>query len=130
MIPLNLIRINHFILLPLSRSSSPEEFCKRGVLRNLQNVQKNIYARASFLLKKRLRHRCFPVNFAKFRRTSFVTEHLIWLLLFILDTRSLSLFTHFKTTLDKAISLCYDSNVKFVFIVETLVEIILHGKVE
>ena len=130
MIPLNLIRINHFILLPLSRSSSPEEFCKRGVLRNLQNVQKNIYARASFLLKKRLRHRCFPVSFAKFRRTSSVTEHLIWLLLFILDTRSLSLFAHFKTTSDKAISLCYDSNIKFVFIVETLVEIILHGKVE
>ena len=27
------------------------------------------------LLKKRLRHRCFPVNFAKFVRTSFLTEH-------------------------------------------------------
>ena len=27
-------------------------------------------------LKKRLWHRCFPVNFAKFLRTHFVTEHL------------------------------------------------------
>ena len=35
------------------------------------------------LLKKWLRHRCFPVNFAKFLRTPFLTEHLRWLLLFI-----------------------------------------------
>ena len=28
------------------------------------------------LLKKRLWHRCFPVNFAKFLRTPFLTEHL------------------------------------------------------
>ena len=28
------------------------------------------------LLQKRLWHRCFPVNFAKFLRTPFFTEHL------------------------------------------------------
>ena len=33
------------------------------------------------LLKKRLWHRCFPVNFAKIRRTRFFTEHIRWLLL-------------------------------------------------
>ena len=33
------------------------------------------------LLKKRLWHRCFPVNFAKFLRTPFLTEQLRWLLL-------------------------------------------------
>ena len=33
------------------------------------------------LLKKRLCHSCFPVNFAKFRKTPFFTEHLWWLLL-------------------------------------------------
>ena len=33
------------------------------------------------LLKKRLWHRYFPVNFVKFLRTSFLTEHLWWLLL-------------------------------------------------
>ena len=33
------------------------------------------------LLKKRPWHRCFPVNFLKFLRTSFFTEHLRWLLL-------------------------------------------------
>ena len=39
------------------------------------------------LLKKRLWHRCFPVNFAKFLRTPFFTEHLWWLLL-IKSTRT------------------------------------------
>ena len=45
---------------------------------------KNIYDRGlrpATLLKKRLWHRCFPVNFAKFLRTPFPTEHLWWLLL-------------------------------------------------
>ena len=32
-------------------------------------------------IKKRLWHRCFPVNFAKFLRTTFLTEHPRWLLL-------------------------------------------------
>ena len=33
------------------------------------------------LLKERLWHRCFLVNFVKFLRTPFFTEHLWWLLL-------------------------------------------------
>ena len=45
-----------------------------------QNSQENTCARVSFL-KKRLWHRCFPVNFVKFLRTSFLKEHLWWLLL-------------------------------------------------
>ena len=32
-------------------------------------------------VKKRLAHRRFPVNFVKFLRTPFFTEHLWWLLL-------------------------------------------------
>ena len=40
------------------------------------------------LLKKRLCHRCFPVNFAKFLITPFLTEHLQWLLLTFLQTFS------------------------------------------
>ena len=32
--------------------------------------------RPATLLKNRLWHRCFPVDFAKFLRTPFVTEHL------------------------------------------------------
>ena len=37
--------------------------------------------RPGTLLRKRLWHRCFPVNLAKFLRPSFLTEHLRWLLL-------------------------------------------------
>ena len=56
-----------------------------------QNSQEKACARVSFLimlqappatlLKKTPWHRCFPVNFAKFLRTPFFTEHLRWLLL-------------------------------------------------
>ena len=54
-----------------------------------QNSQENA-ARASFLIKcnfikKRLWYKCFPVNFAKFLRTPFLTEHLWWLLLMLVN---------------------------------------------
>ena len=66
---------------------------KKVFLKILQNSQENTCDRVSFfnkvaglrpatLLKKRLWHRCFPVNFAKFLRTPFLTEHLWWLLLY------------------------------------------------
>ena len=45
------------------KSSRPELFCKKDFLENFAN------------------DRCFPVNFAKFSRTSFFREHLRWLLL-------------------------------------------------
>ena len=38
--------------------------------------------KACNFIKKRLQHRCFPVNIAKFLRTAFSIEHLWWLLLF------------------------------------------------
>ena len=53
------------------RSSRPDLFCKKGVLRK----------EPATLLKKRLWHRCFPVNFVKFLRTPFYIKHLWWLLL-------------------------------------------------
>ena len=75
-----------------TRSSRPEVFCKKGALSNFakftgkhlcQSLFFNKVAglRPATLLKKRLWHRCFPVNFAKFLRTPFFTEHLWWLLL-------------------------------------------------
>ena len=75
-----------------NRSSRPEVFCKKGVLRNFTKFKGKHLCQSLFfnkvaglrpatLLKKRLWHRCFPVNFAKFLRTSFLTEHLRWLLL-------------------------------------------------
>ena len=63
-------------------------FCEKGALKNFAiNSQENTCARVSFfnkvaglrpatLLKKRLRHRCFPVTFTKFLRTTFLIEHL------------------------------------------------------
>ena len=73
------------------KSSRPEVFCKKMFLEISQNSQENTRARVSFLvklqarsaalLKKILWHRCFPVNFAKFLRKHFLTEHLWWLLL-------------------------------------------------
>ena len=66
------------------RSSRPEVFLKKVFLEISQNLQENICARVSFLatlLKKRLWHRCFPVNIAKFLRPPFLTEHLRWLFL-------------------------------------------------
>ena len=38
--------------------------------------------RACNFITKKLQQRCFPVKFAKFVRTPFLTEHLRWLLLY------------------------------------------------
>ena len=76
----------------MSRSSCPEVFCKKGVLENStkftgkhlrQSLVFNKVAglKPATLLKKRLWRRCFPVNFMKFLRTPFFTEHPRWLLL-------------------------------------------------
>ena len=72
------------------RSSRPGCSVKK-FLEILQNSQETTCTRVSFLMKsraatlleKRLCHRCFPVNSAKFSRTPFVTEHLWRLLLFL-----------------------------------------------
>ena len=72
--------------------SSQQRCCKKGVLKNFakftrkqlcQSLFSNKVAglRPSTLLKKRLWHRCFPVNFEKFLRTPTYIEHLCWLLL-------------------------------------------------
>ena len=65
------------------RSSRPEVFCKKGVLRNFAKFTgKHLCQRLFFSkVKKRLCQGCFPVNFAKSLRTPFFTEHLQWLLL-------------------------------------------------
>ena len=66
------------------RSSCPEVFYKKGVLRNFKKFAgKHLCQRLFFnkvadlawpatLLKKSLWHMCFPVNFAKFLRTPFL----------------------------------------------------------
>ena len=58
---------------------------KCSVKRLLLEISKNFTLveklQASSLLRKRLWHSCFPMNFAKFLRTPFLTEYLRWLLL-------------------------------------------------
>ena len=61
------MRSRLFLLL---RSSRHEVFCEKGL-------------RPATLLKKRLWHRCFSVDFVKFLKTPFLTERLWWLLLAI-----------------------------------------------
>ena len=65
-------------------------FCKKGLLRNFakftgkhlcQSLFVNKGLRSVTLLKKRLCHRIFPVNFVRFLRTPFLTFQLRWLLL-------------------------------------------------
>ena len=71
----------------IHRSSHPEVFCKKVVFINITKVtlehqcQSLIFnkvagLRPAILLKKRLRPRCFPVNFAKFLKTPFFIKHL------------------------------------------------------
>ena len=57
-------------------------FCKKSALQNFAEfIGKHLCLRPTTLLKKRLWHRCFPMNFAKFLRTPVLIEHLWWLLL-------------------------------------------------
>ena len=57
-------------------------FCKKEVLRNFAKFagkhlcQSLFFNKVGTLFKKRLWHRCFPVNFGKFLRTPYFTEHL------------------------------------------------------
>ena len=70
-------------------------FFEKGILRNFakftgQNLCESLFfnedaqLRPATLLKKRLWHRCFPVNFVKLLRTPFFTEQPFWLLLFVM----------------------------------------------
>ena len=69
-------------------------FCKKVVLKNFAKLTGKCFCYSLFfsnaaslrhatLSKRRLWHRCFPVNFAKFLRTPFFIEHIRELLLYI-----------------------------------------------
>ena len=58
------------------RSSRSHVFFKKGVLKNFANLTgKHV------CIKNRLQDRCFSMKFAKFLRTSFLTEYRRWLVL-------------------------------------------------
>ena len=99
-------RESHFFLLlswSLVRSSHSEVFYKNSVLRNFAkftgkhlgqglffNKVAGLRPKACNFIKKRLWHRYFHVNFAKFLRTAFLIEHLWWMLLFSIISFCLS----------------------------------------
>ena len=72
-----------------SRSNRPNFFRKKGVLKSFakfaaKHLRQGFFfnkvagLRPAILLKKKLRHKCFPVNFMKFLETPFLTERLRW----------------------------------------------------
>ena len=70
----------------LFRSSRPEVFCKKGVLRNFAKLTGKYFCqglRPATLLKKRLSHRCFPGDFAKFFKTDILEKTFEQLCLFL-----------------------------------------------
>ena len=87
------IKLNFFTLLleeltnssrKLSKVVAQRCSAKKVFLEIFQNSQENTCAQVSWpatFLKKRLWHNCFPVNFTKFLRRPFLTEHIRWLLL-------------------------------------------------
>ena len=109
------------------RSSRPEVFHKKGVLRNFAKFTGKHLSQSLFLnkfaglipslkntcqrlllhctdttlLKKRLWHRCFPVNFAKFLRTPFFTEQLRWVLLCSFQCTQLIQYISLKSEYDQ-----------------------------
>ena len=87
-----LSKTQEYFLICISRSSRLEVFCTKGALRNCakftekhlcQSLFFNKVAglRACNFIKKETLAQCFPVNFAEFLRTPFITEHLWWLFL-------------------------------------------------
>ena len=79
------------------RSSRPRgertgggRFCEKSVLKNFskfngKDLRQSLFfnkvagSACNFINKKRLWHRCFPVNFEKFLRTTLFIKHLQWL---------------------------------------------------
>ena len=75
----------------INRGSRPEVFCEKGLLKNIAKIKENTCVRVSFLanlqasgcnfIKEETLAQVFSLNFAKFLRIAFLTEHLRWLLL-------------------------------------------------
>ena len=89
---INIDTLENQITLETLLSSRVEVFCEKGILRNFAKFTGKHMCRSLFLnkvtgprpgtlLKRRLWYRCFPVNFVKFLRAPFLTEHPRWLLL-------------------------------------------------
>ena len=91
MTPFHSVWLSNFQSVLMSRSKAVDQRCsvKKVFLEFSQNSQEkhlcqSLFNKVAGLLKRRIEHRCFPVNFAKFLRTPFFIEHLWWLLLLLL----------------------------------------------
>ena len=82
-----------------------EHLCQRLFLNKVAGL------RPAILIKKRLWHRCFPVNFAKFLRTPLFTEHLWWQLLDICSSSNKIQWSDTKYTIRAKTS---DVRIKFI----------------
>ena len=83
-----LSQISIIILWKRFQKKLQDVFCEKSFLRKLCLIKLAIWTslRPATLLKKRIRHRCFPVDCATFLRTPFFIEHLWWLLLLLLKS--------------------------------------------
>ena len=64
--------------------------------------RRNVSFRPATLFKKRLWHKCFPVNFSEIFKNTFFIEHLRWLLL-SLHLHPLSHWSRYKQCIDPLI---------------------------
>ena len=100
---------------PRIRSSLPEVFWRIGVLKFhkihgktpvLESLLQQSYRlRPATFLRRRLWHRCFSVNFAKFLATPFFMEYFQWLLLYV-DNIEVNLILRENNTFSN-FSLCH-----------------------
>ena len=79
------------------RSSRPEVFCKKGILKISQNLQENACATVSFeactLIKKENLAQVFSCEYCEILRRPFYVEHLPWLLLRLQKTSDFLIFS-------------------------------------
>ena len=85
------IRVSFFLSLTLIFQVDAQRCSvKKGALKSFAKFTEKLLCQSLFfnkvaslnpatLLKRKLWHRYFPVSFAKFQRTPFLTEHLRWL---------------------------------------------------
>ena len=83
MTPFHSVCLSNFQSVLMSCSKAVDQRCsvKKVFLEFSQNSQEkhlcqSLFNKVAGLLKTRIEHRCFPVNFAKFLRTPFFIEHL------------------------------------------------------
>ena len=98
---------------------SSQIFYKIGVLKSFTNFAGKHLCWSLSLIKLqtwglRLQRMCFPVNFAKFLTTTFLTEHLWWLLLYHSKMHLYRLRIHLTILLDCSMT-SYLFRLNFIF---------------